>query len=148
MNSIYVQAKNPVDSRTNGLTLFRKNCASCHGADGDGIEHVAPPFKNSEYVSGPSSRLAMIILNGLEGPIHINGQLYQFNNTMPSFSNHFSDDQIADLIRYMHNAFVTTPVKPISAKEVKKLRSIQTGTLTETKLLDMTEGKNAIIQPE
>ncbi|MHA4844987.1 DUF7133 domain-containing protein [Flavitalea antarctica] len=137
MNPIYVEARAPVDSRTNGLTLFRNNCASCHGADGNGIELVAPPLNGSEYVSGPASRLAMIILHGLEGPIHINGQLYQFNNTMPTFSNNLSNEQIVDIIRFMHNAYVTTPVKSISAEQVEKLRSQKPGTLTEKQLVEL-----------
>ena len=137
MNSIYVQAKTPVDARTNGLQLYRTNCASCHGVDGDGLEHLGPPLKGSEYVYGPTSRLAMIILNGLEGPIHINGKLYQFNNTMPNFANNFTDSQIADIIKYLHNAYVTTPVKPITPEKIKELRSKKTGTLTEKHLLEM-----------
>jgi mono/diheme cytochrome c family protein len=139
MNPIYVQIKTPIDSRTNGLTLFRNNCASCHGADGDGIEHVGPPLKNSEYVEGASSRLAMIILYGLEGPIHVNGKLYNFNNTMPNFANNFTDAQIANIIKYLHNAYVTTPVKPITAEQIKALRSKKLETLTEKQLLKMTK---------
>ncbi|HEV7330842.1 MAG TPA: c-type cytochrome [Flavisolibacter sp.] len=139
-NPIYVQESRPLDARTNGLQLFRKNCASCHGTDGDGIEHVGPPLKESEYVKGSPSRLAMIILNGLEGPIHVNGKLYNFNNTMPNFGNNFTDAQIADIVRYLHNAFVTTPVKPIPAEKIKALRSKKAGTLTEKELLEMKFG--------
>ncbi len=116
MNSIFVNEKVPVDARTNGLALFRNTCANCHGVDGDGIEHVAPPLKGSEYVEGPAERLAMIILNGLEGPIHINHQLYNFNSSMPNFGNNFTDKEIEDIIQYLHNAYVTKPVKPISAE--------------------------------
>ncbi|MCW3106690.1 MAG: dehydrogenase, partial [Segetibacter sp.] len=119
MNSIYVQVKAPVDARTNGLELFRNTCATCHGADGDGIEHIAPPLKGSEYVAGSSDRLAMIILNGLEGPVHINGQLYNFNGSMPNFGNNFNDSQIADIIKYLHNAYVSKPGKPLKAEEIK-----------------------------
>jgi mono/diheme cytochrome c family protein len=141
MNPIYVQVKTPIDSRTNGLALFRNYCAPCHGADGDGMEHVGPPLNGSEYVKGPTSRLAMIILNGLEGPIHVNGQLYKFNNTMPNFANNFTDAQIADIIKYLHNAYVTTPVKPITAEKIKELRSKKTKTLTEKDLLEMAKGE-------
>jgi mono/diheme cytochrome c family protein len=137
MNSIYAEARMPVDSRTNGLTLFRNNCASCHGSDGEGIELVAPPLTNSEYVAGRADRLAMIILNGLEGPIHINGQLYKFNNTMPTFASNLTNDQIADIVKFIHNAYVTTPVKPITAGEIEKLRNKKKGTLTEKDLLEM-----------
>jgi mono/diheme cytochrome c family protein len=141
MNPIFVEARMPVDSRTNGLTLYRNNCSSCHGADGDGIELVAPPLKNSEYVTGSTSRLAMIILNGVEGPIHVNGQLYNLNNTMPTFANNLTDDQVADIIRFVHNSFVTTPVKPLDAAGIGKLRLQKTKTLTEKDLIEI--GRNA-----
>ena len=136
-NSIFVELSTPIDSRTNGLALFRTICAACHGADGDGMEHIAPPLKGSEYVEGPSERLAMIILNGMEGPLHIKGQLYKFNGAMPNFANNYNDKQIEDIIRYLHNAYVTGPVKGIKAEDIKKLRSKKTGTLKEQDLLEM-----------
>jgi mono/diheme cytochrome c family protein len=138
MNPIYVEVRRALDSRTNGLALFRNNCAPCHGPDGDGMDLVGPPLKGSEYVSGSTSRLAMIILHGLEGPIHINGKLYNFNNTMPNFANNFDDAQIADIIKYLHNAFVTSPVKTIDTEKIKQLRNKKTGTLTEKDLLQIT----------
>lgn len=142
MNSIYVQVAPPVDARTNGLALFRNTCATCHGVDGDGMEHIAPPLKGSEYVEGSSERLAMIILNGLEGPIHIKGQLYTFNGSMPNFGNNYTDSQIEDIIKYLHNAYVSTLVKPIKADKIKALRSKKTETLTEKELLEMADSQN------
>ncbi len=142
MNTIFVQVKAPTDARTNGFELFRTTCAACHGADGDGVEHVGPPLKNSEYVQGPTDRLAMIILNGLEGPIHIKGQLYKFNGAMPNFGNNFSDAQIADIIKYLHNAYVTKPDKPATPAKIKDLRSKMSGTLKEKDLLEMAKVNN------
>jgi mono/diheme cytochrome c family protein len=139
MNSIYVTDTAPVDSRTNGLAIFRSTCATCHGVDGEGIENLAPPLTGSEYVAGSSERLAMIILNGLEGPVHVKGQLYNFNGSMPNFGNNFGDKDIADIIQYLHNYFVSTPTKSISAKEIKDLRNKRLGTLTEKDLLAMPD---------
>ncbi|MCW3115328.1 MAG: dehydrogenase [Segetibacter sp.] len=138
-NFIYVRAKAPMDARTNGLELFRSTCASCHGTDGDGIEHVGPPLKGSEYVEGSADRLAMIILNGVEGPITVNGQLYKFNGAMPNFGNNFTDNQIADIIKYLHNAYVTKPPKPATAEKIKQLRSKKSGALKEKDLLEMAQ---------
>lgn len=139
MNSIYVKEKVPVDARTNGLAIFRNTCSTCHGNDGDGIEHIAPPLDGSQYVEGPSERLAMIILNGLEGPVHIKGQLYKFNGSMPNFGNHYSDKDITDIIQYLHNAFVSTPTDHINADKIKELRNKKPGTLTEKELLAMPD---------
>jgi cytochrome c5 len=144
MNPIFDKSIHRHDPRTVGLAIYRSTCAACHGAGGEGIENVAPPLNGSEYVEGPSARLAMILLNGLEGPIHIKGQLYHFNGSMPNFGNNFSEQQIADVIQYLHNSFVAKPPKPISAEEIKKLKASHTGTLTEADLLKMpasTESK-------
>ncbi len=142
MNSIFVTDTAPVDARTNGLAIFRSTCATCHGVDGEGIENLAPPLIGSQYVAGPSERLAMIILNGLEGPVHVKGQLYNFNGSMPNFGNNFGDKEIADIIQYLHNYFVSTPTKAISAKEIKELRNKRSGTLTEKDLVAMPDGKD------
>ncbi|HEY9363564.1 MAG TPA: c-type cytochrome, partial [Chitinophagaceae bacterium] len=139
MNPIYVQQTVSIDARTNGHIIFRNTCATCHGVDGDGLENIAPPLKSSQYVEGSPERLAMIILHGLEGPIHVNGQLHQFNGSMPNFANNFSDKEIADIIKYLHNSFVSQPVKSINVEKIKKLRSKMPGTLTERKLLKMAD---------
>jgi mono/diheme cytochrome c family protein len=139
INPIYAEQTVSIDARTNGLIIFRSTCATCHGVDGDGIDNIAPPLKGSQYVEGSPERLAMIILHGLEGPIHVNGKLYQFNGTMPNFANNFSDKQIEDIIRYLHNAYVSKPVKSIRAEEIKKLRNRRSGTLTEKDLLKMAD---------
>nr|WP_299418086.1 c-type cytochrome [uncultured Emticicia sp.] len=123
LNSIFVKEKNVVDNRTKGLQLFRSICATCHGADGKGIQDLAPPLKGSEYIDGSMKRLAAIILHGLSGPISVNGKLYQLNNEMPGLINNkeISDEDIADIIRYTQNALAKEG-KNISPSDVKKMR--------------------------
>ena len=141
MNSIFIKGATPTDDRTNGLAIFQTTCSTCHGIDGEGLENLAPPLNGSEYVEGPSERLAMIILHGLEGPVHIKGKLYSFNGSMPNFGNNFSDEGIADVITYLHNSFVSTPTDQIHAEKVKELRNKRSGTLTEKDLLAMPDRK-------
>jgi mono/diheme cytochrome c family protein len=141
LNSIYVKSKRH-DVRTNGLVIFRSTCAACHGAGGEGIVNVAPPLSGSEYVSGPADRLALILLNGLEGPLHINGEELHFNGTMPNFGNNFTEQQLADVIGYLHNSFVPHPPKRITAERIKELKNVHTGTLTEKELLRLTDSLN------
>ncbi len=142
MNSIFIHEPPRIDARTNGLVLFSQNCAGCHGKDGDGIDHIAPPLKGSEYVQGPAERLAMIILNGLEGPVHINGQLYNFNGSMPNFANNFTDKEIENIIKYLHNAYASKPAKSINADKIKELKNNKFGTLKEKDLIEMVYLKN------
>ncbi|MEP7257718.1 MAG: c-type cytochrome [Flavitalea sp.] len=142
MNSIYIEVAPAIDARTNGYTLFRSSCATCHGVDGDGMEHLAPPLKGSPFVEGSAERLAMIILNGLEGPLHLNGKLYTFNGSMPNFGNNFTDKDISDIIEYLHNAYVAKSIKSVSPEKIRELRSKKTGTLKEKDLLEMEDTKD------
>lgn len=140
INSIFVKEKNVVDNRTKGLQLFRTICSACHGADGKGIENLAPPLKGSEYIDGSMHRLASIILHGLSGPVHVGGKLYQLNTEMPGLINNssISDQDIVDIIRFTQNAFAKEG-KNISIDEVKKLRSQKPaggGLFTEKILLE------------
>jgi hypothetical protein len=147
MNSIFVQRKIPLMGVQRGLVIYRSVCSVCHGPDGEGIQYLAPPLNGSEYVAGPTARLGMIILNGLEGPVHVNGQLYKFNGTMLNYGNNFTDEEIAGIIDYLHNSFVTASpklsygLKSISAEEIKNLRNKKSGTLKEEDLLKMDDSK-------
>ena len=137
MNSIFLNVSVQVDVRTAGLEIYRSTCMACHGADGEGIENVAPPLKGSQYVEGRPERLAMIVLNGLKGPLEINGHSYTFNGSMPNFGNNFSDQQIAEVIHYLHNSFVSGKSTSINAEKIKSLRNRHSGTLTEKDLINM-----------
>ncbi len=140
LNSIFVKETNVLDSRTKGLQLFRSTCAPCHGADGKGIQDLAPPLKGSEYIDGSMKRLAAIILHGISGPIHVSGKLYQLNNDMPGLisNTNISDQDIADIIKFTQNAFAKVG-KGISADDVKKLRAkkpLGNGVFDEKQLLE------------
>ncbi len=138
-NSIYLVESKKDDGRTNGLKLFRTICGACHGADGSGIADLAPPLKNSEYVNGSVNRLAAIILHGISGPLHVNGQLYQLNNDMPGLLNNtdISDQDVVDIVQYLQNAFAVN-MQRINAATVKKLREEKpaSGVFTEKELLE------------
>ncbi|SOE23177.1 Cytochrome C oxidase, cbb3-type, subunit III [Spirosomataceae bacterium TFI 002] len=139
MNSIFVVETRKDDNRTNGLKLYRTICGACHGADGSGITDLAPPLKGSEYIDGSIHRLASIILHGLSGPIHVNGQLYELNNDMPALLNNpdISDNDIVDIVQFLQNAFAKEG-KRISANEVNKLRNDKPkdGLYSEKELLE------------
>jgi mono/diheme cytochrome c family protein len=140
LNPIFVKTKNEVDTRTKGLQLFRSICATCHGADGNGIENLAPPLKGSEYIDGSMNRLAAIILHGISGPMHVGGKRYELNNEMPALLNNtsVSDQDIVNIIAFIQNAYAKEP-KRITAAEVKKMRAFKpegSGVLNEKLLLE------------
>ncbi|WP_035916876.1 c-type cytochrome [Flavimarina sp. Hel_I_48] len=126
LNPIYVNNERKMDNRTNGAKLFRQICAACHGIDGTGIEGIAPPFLNSEYLTGPPERVGLIILHGLQGPVHINGKRYELNQVMPGMAGNesLSNGDISDVISYVTNAF-TKNSKYVAPVEIEKLRKLQ-----------------------
>jgi len=125
MNSIYTRKFVNEDNRTSGAKMFYQICASCHGASGQGIDGLAPPLMNSEHVKN-IERLALIMLHGLEGPVHVNGEEYNINLAMPGLIRNetISDKDIADIISYVTNAFSDVP-KTLSKERVKELRSVK-----------------------
>lgn len=140
-NRIYTRVFLAEDNRTKGAKVFRQICASCHGINGEGIEGLAPPLIKSEYVSEPVERLALILLHGLNGPVHVNGERYEFNQAMPGLigNKNLTDKDIADIISYVTNAFSDNP-KGITAKKIKELRTKKSksgGEYTEAELLEL-----------
>ena len=140
LNAIYSNNAFRMDNRTKGAKLFRQICAACHGIDGKGIEGVAPPFVKSEYLSGPVERVGLIVLHGLKGPVHVNGQLYEISQTMPGMAGNksLSDSDISDMISYVTNAFSRSS-KYLSPDKIKKLREREPkdeGEYTEKELME------------
>ena len=58
------------------------SCSGCHGNNGEGSA-AFPPLANSEWVTGPSMRPAMIILNGIKGPIEVAGTCLLYTSPSP-----------------------------------------------------------------
>jgi len=111
------------DKRQKGLELYRLYCSACHGEDGNGIDHLAPPLEGSDYVSGDVDRLALIMLHGLQGPIHINGKEYTFNAAMPGIAanSEISDTDILSIIIFLRNAFSTKGMN-LTEDRIRELR--------------------------
>ena len=91
---------------------------------GLGIENLAPPLANSDYVEGSEDRLILLTLHGLSGPIHINGERYELNAIMPGIKENpnLSDSDIASILTFVKNAFAKRPVG-INPKRVAELRA-------------------------
>lgn len=93
-----------------GATLFRSICQTCHGADGNGINGLAPPLNKSDWVTGDKSRLVKVILYGLAGPIKVGDKIYkspEISGEMPGIASNtsFSDEDIAQVANYIRNSW-------------------------------------------
>jgi mono/diheme cytochrome c family protein len=105
------------DSKTKGRVIFQKLCAACHQQDGAGKDGVAPPLAGSEWVTAPGGeRLVRIVLNGLTGPIQVQGRTW--NMVMPPWRENLSDEEIAIVLNYIRSQWGSAgaaPIKPEAA---------------------------------
>jgi nitrite reductase (NO-forming) len=81
-----------------GEALFAGTCSVCHQANGQGVEGVFPPLAGSDLLAKDPRRAGHIVLNGLSGPVTVNGKTY--NSVMPPMSQ-LNDDELADILTYV-----------------------------------------------
>jgi len=98
-----------------GKQIFLQNCASCHMADGKGLENVFPPLANSDFLMKDKNRSINIVKKGLNGPITVNGK--QYNGLMPPVN--ISDPQISAVLTYVRNSWGNNGGN-VTVEEVKK----------------------------
>lgn len=77
-------------------------CAGCHGASGAGGSGI-PPLDQSEWVSGPTQRLGMIVMHGVSGPITVRGVGY--SNSMAPQGASMSPKDLAAIMTYVRVRF-------------------------------------------
>ncbi len=118
-----VQDAPVVDSRDRAARLYALHCGSCHGPDGKGLPGMAPPLYQSEYIAGDPKVMTLISLQGMKGPITVQGQTYEFAAPMPGYKDNpqLTDKDLADLLSFIRNGFGTDP-STVSVELVKELR--------------------------
>ena len=124
LNTLYVKIGPTKDARTNGAHLYQQICAACHSSGGEGIEGLAPPLLDSEYLKTSMEKLGLVLLHGLEGSVTINNTVYNFNGTMPGLidNTNISDTDLHDIINYITSAFTKKP-SSLSIEKIKELRN-------------------------
>lgn len=109
--------------RQRGQQLFADSCAACHGADGRGIEGQAPSLVGSTWVRDSDDWLVRIVLDGLTGPVEIDGK--EWNLTMPGHGDdmeHFGNDALSGLLTFLRRSWGHAE-DPISPEAVARIRS-------------------------
>jgi mono/diheme cytochrome c family protein len=102
-----------------GRSLFTGTCANCHHESGRGIEGLAPPLLDSEWVLGPPARLTRVLLHGLSGPIKVRGRTHA--GDMPAFGS-LPDEQVSAVLTFIRRAWGHDG-KPIDPSEVAAVRA-------------------------
>jgi len=102
-----------------GQVLFKGTCSVCHQENGQGLPDVFPPLAKSDYLLKNPKRGIEIALNGLTGPVTVNGK--NFNSVMPPMSQ-LNDDEIANILTYVLNSWGNDG-GVISKEDVQKVRA-------------------------
>lgn len=126
------------DAAGKGRAIFEKTCAACHQRDGMGKDRVAPPLVGSEWVVTPGGgRLARIVLNGLNGPITVQGR--SWNLPMPPWRENLDDDAIAVVLNYIRSDLGTNKAPAIKPALVGAARQeLHPGPETAAELLQLS----------
>lgn len=103
-----------------GRDLFATTCAACHQLTGLGMEGLAPPLAESEWVLGPEERLARIALHGVRGPISVRGKTYDME--MPGLGESLNDEQIAAVLTFIRREW-DHGADPVSRNTVGRIRN-------------------------
>jgi mono/diheme cytochrome c family protein/glucose/arabinose dehydrogenase len=151
-----MQAARPLDAEGRrlfalGRDWFFAACATCHGQRGDGIEPLAPPLVDSDWVLGPPERLARILLHGLQGPVHVNGTRYEPPLVLPEMPAlaFLTDEQVAGALTYLRRAWghQADAVSPDLVAQVRRDHTERQVPWTEEELLPGDAASAASARP-
>jgi mono/diheme cytochrome c family protein len=96
-----------IDLPKKGKIVFEANCAACHQVTGVGSPaNGCPPLVGSDWATaeGPN-RIVRLVLYGGQGPINVLGQQYPGTTPMTPFKDTLNDEQIAQALSYVRNAW-------------------------------------------
>ena len=109
----------PVAIMAAGKDLYEKNCADCHGHNGEGREPAAPPLAGNRAVTMDSAvnPIRMVLFGGYSpGTV---GNPRPFG--MPPYSLVLSDEEIAEILIYVRVSWGNA-ARPIRGEEVSANR--------------------------
>jgi nitrite reductase (NO-forming) len=102
-----------------GEVLFKGTCSTCHQDTGMGLPDVFPPLAGSDYLLADSKRAIGVVLNGLAGPVTVNGKTY--TSVMPPMSQ-LNDDEVANILTYALNTWGNKG-GVVTSKQVQAVRA-------------------------
>ena len=102
-----------------GAKLYEKNCAQCHGEQGQGVPGAYPPLAGNRAVTMASSaNLVQVVLNGGYAPATAgNPRPYG----MPPFVLVLNDSELAALLTYLRSAWGNRAAE-VTPTEVQRMR--------------------------
>lgn len=102
-----------------GLTVYKNECAQCHGSSGEGIRDLIPPLADGDFAKQNFDSIPCWLKNGLNRPIIVNGKGYD----QPMYPSTLNDIQIANVTNYINEEYLHTDKKVNSAWVRDKLKT-------------------------
>jgi mono/diheme cytochrome c family protein len=102
-----------------GKQVYDTYCLPCHMPNGMGAPGMNPPLVGTEWVLGDKERIIKVVLQGLNEPVEIKGEIYQ--NAMASHA-FLSDQQIADVLTYVRQSW-GNDAEAVEPREVARVRA-------------------------
>ncbi|QTD38377.1 cytochrome c [Polaribacter batillariae] len=100
-----------------GAKIYNDMCKVCHLPSGEGQAKIYPPLAKSDYLMQKREASIRAIKYGLNGKIVVNGITY--NKRMAKLG--LDNDEVADVMNYITNAWGNKNDKMITEKEVEKI---------------------------
>ena len=118
---IWLQQNKPLkESITRGNEIYNDFCVQCHLDNGEGVAGIFPPLSNSDYLLNNIRESIYGIKYGMEGPITVNGELYDGIMVSQGLDN----EEIADVMNYVlnswENSYNNEIITPSLVNEIKK----------------------------
>lgn len=110
--------------QVSGQSVYGRTCITCHQANGRGMPNAFPPLENSPFVNGDKATLIKLVLNGMTGPLTVNGA--RFNGVMPPWKSQLNDAEVAAVLTYVRGNFSNTS-GAVTAAEVATQRAATAG---------------------
>lgn len=98
-----------------GAKIYSAKCNGCHGADAKGNGSTFPALAGGIWPNAETERFAMIILNGLEGPVD-DGKTY---GIMPPQGIGMAPEDLAGVMTYVRNNFGNTKGDVVTVEMAK-----------------------------
>jgi mono/diheme cytochrome c family protein len=118
-----------------GKELYTTIRRGCHQPSGFGVEGLAPPLVDSEWVLGAPDRIVRILLHGVTGPIRVNNRTFALE--MPPLGAALDDQSVAATLTDIRREWghTASAVSPAQVTSIRASIGNRTAPWTEGELL-------------
>ncbi|MET0226492.1 MAG: c-type cytochrome [Dokdonella sp.] len=108
-------------SAIDGAAVYQRNCADCHGANGEGKDGAYPPLRDAVAVTAPDpiNAVRMVLYGGLPITSSANPQPH----SMPPFVQQLSSAELAAVVNHIRDTFGAQPSR-LTAADIETMHGL------------------------